>query len=597
MTIIDRPTIEALGLRTIPEILRFVPGMYVRAGLGLEGVVPVVSYHGLTDNYARRMEVLVDGRTVYLPPFNTVLWDDLPVSIDDVERIEISRGPNAASYGGNAVYGTVNILTRAPGSGGQGYALGRVGQDQQRELFGRAESSSSTPWRVSAGSRNDGGFDNLFDTQRHAQVNARAELALPGNDALDFEAGGSEGWRQQGYNESPVDRPRKKRVLDSYAQLEWHRGSGPDDEWRARYYAEQHVSKELDVTLPLPFGRPPPQAFLIPVDYTSTRNEVECDRTVAFSAALKTVIGARVRRDRVDAPVYFGGQGPFDTTLASAFTNWEWRATRSVLVQQGLMVERQSHEKADIAPRTSLSYLLGEGQSLRASISLAHRTPAQFERSGNYSISFGALNLPVISGNPDVRSERVISRELGYHLSAMSRGVDLDVKLYRESLSSLILETPAGPPNPLGVPSRLDNTASAHVSGLETEFALHGRGDTLRVNHAYAVVQSSALGLRRTLPRNLLGILYAREMSANWRGAMSWYVNSGLPDLTGAPGQLDDPQLGYAHRLDLSLTRLAAAGNGAQWTVGVQNVGGNFVEWRPRTTMERRYYAELRFQR
>src|SRR5512140_3339940 len=109
MTVIDRQMIKASGFRSITDLFRLVPGMYVgNAGAN----TPFVSLNGVADQYSRRMQVLVDGRSVYLPPFGGVDWQDLPVLIDDIERIEVVRGPAAASHGSNSFYGVINILTR-----------------------------------------------------------------------------------------------------------------------------------------------------------------------------------------------------------------------------------------------------------------------------------------------------------------------------------------------------------------------------------------------------------------------------------------------------------------------------------------------------
>ena len=90
MTVIDRKMIVASGFRKISDLFRLVPGMYVSY---YKGSQPIVAYHGTTDQYARRMQVMIDGRSVYLPPVNTVDWADLPITIDDIERIEVIRGP------------------------------------------------------------------------------------------------------------------------------------------------------------------------------------------------------------------------------------------------------------------------------------------------------------------------------------------------------------------------------------------------------------------------------------------------------------------------------------------------------------------------
>ena len=94
MTVIDREMINASGFRTVPDLMRLVPGMYV----GFQDANnPVVTLNGATDQFSRRMQILIDGRSIYMPPFGGVSWADLPLLVEDIERIEVVRGLNLRS--------------------------------------------------------------------------------------------------------------------------------------------------------------------------------------------------------------------------------------------------------------------------------------------------------------------------------------------------------------------------------------------------------------------------------------------------------------------------------------------------------------------
>ena len=109
VTVIDRAMIEASGFRTTADLFRLTPGMYVDFQ---SGSYPLVGYRGGTDAFSRRMQVLIYGRSAYLPPYNVVDWEDLPLHTNDIERIEVVRGPAATSYGTNSILGVINIITR-----------------------------------------------------------------------------------------------------------------------------------------------------------------------------------------------------------------------------------------------------------------------------------------------------------------------------------------------------------------------------------------------------------------------------------------------------------------------------------------------------
>lgn len=111
MTVIDSELINASGARDISELLRLVPGMMVG---NINGNQAAVNYHGTNATEARRLQVLIDGRSVYRAGLATVDWSDIPVALEDIERIEVFRGPNTVSYGANALMAVVNIITRKP---------------------------------------------------------------------------------------------------------------------------------------------------------------------------------------------------------------------------------------------------------------------------------------------------------------------------------------------------------------------------------------------------------------------------------------------------------------------------------------------------
>src|SRR5487761_2060492 len=159
MTVIDSEMIKASGFRTVPELMQLVPGMYVGY---VDGNTPVLSLHNSTDQYSRQMQVLIDGRSVYMPPYGGVNWADLPLLIDDIERIEVVRGPSSASHGTNSFYGVINIITRDPSTengAGKLSITGGYASDAYAKLSGNGENFD---YRISAGYRSDGGYSNTY---------------------------------------------------------------------------------------------------------------------------------------------------------------------------------------------------------------------------------------------------------------------------------------------------------------------------------------------------------------------------------------------------------------------------------------------------
>ncbi|HKX33442.1 MAG TPA: TonB-dependent receptor [Blastocatellia bacterium] len=107
--VITQDEIRRSGLNSIPELLRLVPGLEVAR---IDGNKWAISARGFNIRYAYKLLVLIDGRSVYSPEFSGVYWESLNVPLDEIERIEIIRGPGGTLWGANAVNGVINIITK-----------------------------------------------------------------------------------------------------------------------------------------------------------------------------------------------------------------------------------------------------------------------------------------------------------------------------------------------------------------------------------------------------------------------------------------------------------------------------------------------------
>ena len=125
--------IRRAGATTLPELLRTVPGLNVARISATEWAV---SARGFNNQFANKLLVMVDGRSVYTPFFSGVLWDELNIVMQDIERIEVVRGPGGSTWGANAVNGVINILTRHA-EDTQGSQVSVVAGPLQSELVAR----------------------------------------------------------------------------------------------------------------------------------------------------------------------------------------------------------------------------------------------------------------------------------------------------------------------------------------------------------------------------------------------------------------------------------------------------------------------------
>jgi len=195
ITVIDRTMIEASGAIEFADVLRLVPGMQVSYPTGNR---LAVTYHGYADSFPRSMEVLVDGRAIYQPSFSDVDWLFLGVAMEDIERIEVIRGPNSPLYGSNAIDGVINIITRQPYQDRGIFARGTAGDMNTRNgVLRHGGNIGELDYRVTLnyqeGDGFDGNLDSTNDDRRIKGISTRSVWYPQASDEVDFQLGYSEG--------------------------------------------------------------------------------------------------------------------------------------------------------------------------------------------------------------------------------------------------------------------------------------------------------------------------------------------------------------------------------------------------------------------
>src|SRR5688572_180307 len=107
--VLTRDDLHRAGVRYLAEAFRLADALYVGR---FDGRTWIVNARGLAINGANKMQVMIDGRSIYSPLFSGVFWDAQDMLIDDIDRIEIIRGPGASLWGANAVHGIINVISR-----------------------------------------------------------------------------------------------------------------------------------------------------------------------------------------------------------------------------------------------------------------------------------------------------------------------------------------------------------------------------------------------------------------------------------------------------------------------------------------------------
>jgi iron complex outermembrane receptor protein len=524
VTVIDRAMIKASGFRTVPDLFRLVPGMYV----GYEtGHAPIVAYHGSTDKYSRRMQVLVDGRSIYLPPYSMVNWEDLPLHVADIERIEVVRGPAAASYGANSLQGVINIITRdaAVANGASAsVARGNGGiSDVSAHVGG---TGNGLNYRATLAYRADNGFDTTLLNDRYATrlANLRASYHPGAADSIDLLLGYSEGVRGTGVAGRTTDPFGDIRTASNFQQITWLRALPQFDEIKVNYYHIYRNSRDYSLS--------PSTKIVV------HRHELELQHAVHSGANNRLVWGAGVRSDYANAPHAFSGSQSL--RQSRLFAHDEWRMSESALLNVGAMLEDDGMGHRDTSPRASLNYHLTPQHTLRAGTSVAYRSPAMAEESINIPGQYLAQG--------GVRPEKVLSKEIGYLGDFSAIGTTVDAKAYYDRVSDIIFTDPSplAPPAFDGKPYGFGNLFSATYRGFEgTVKHKWGEGSNLTFNFSRQYASCSITGTLREplflpvlqeivascssmVPRNSASVLLAQQVADNIQFSAGYYYQEKL---------------------------------------------------------------------
>lgn len=231
MTVIDRDQIRRWGARDVTELLRLVPGYLIG---GINGANPVAAYHLPLDEFGIRNLVLVDGRSVYSSTFlGDTHYGMMEVSPDDIERIEVMRGANAAAYGANAMFGVINIVTRHASDAQGSEVAVNLGNDGLRDVrVSHGWGEEQRAYRLSASSKADHGYANAFDDRRLRLLDWRADIRPSGDDDLMLKAGASDLLAGRGLAGNAGDPERNLERRAWYLQGRWQRQLSADEQWQ-----------------------------------------------------------------------------------------------------------------------------------------------------------------------------------------------------------------------------------------------------------------------------------------------------------------------------------------------------------------------------
>ncbi|WP_100640896.1 TonB-dependent receptor plug domain-containing protein [Marinobacter salexigens] len=531
-TVIEGEMIRDLGIMSLVEVFRLVPGMVV-AEVGSN--TPVTTYHGTVHYEQRRMQVLVDGRTAHRATLSDMDWQTMPVPLELIERIEVSRGPNSAAYGINAFLGTINIITRNPAdTAGAEMRVVRGSRNYIRTFASVGDTSENYDWRLAYEKRKFGGFDyqldgdervpfhnghdiNTFNYDSRLKVNSgfNADIRLGVVDGINEEDRDKNG--ELGATGNPdID------VRDYYLQTQLNFTTSQNHFFHFQMSFENYDRRQSwPVSIPesavdclangvLVFHQPnlplcfqpggTPLIADINADSEDSRLEFELQDTLLFSDDLKLVTGLGFRKDTYRSETFFNGRG--NNYQSRIFGNLEYTPVTWLTLNGGGNWERTTTtDEGYFSPRVAANFTLSNNHALRFVYSTAVRTPDGFEqnpdygftlrnvRPGQYAAYEGyRVESTAIWQHPNLvtlgrhlEEERIVSREISYFgLFPMSTGqISLEVRVFKDKLRDMIS----------GVIQfddwSIDNNVDLDQQGVEIEAAIEYPGTTIRASYGY----------------------------------------------------------------------------------------------------------------
>jgi len=567
--VITQEMIRRSGCNNIPDLLRLVPGLEVAR---INAHQWAISSRGFNDYLANKLLVLIDGRTVYTPLYGGVFWDVQDLLLEDIERIEVIRGPGGTLWGANAVNGVINIITKKAkdtqgalvtyGGGSEDLALGgaRVGGNNGGGLYWRVYGKH---FERSAGFSTS---DNPYDAWRQGRAGFRADWEPEPDGANLLTVQGDYYLSREGnFAVYPLPVPPysftdlETEVLGGGNILaRWSHFIDDESDWRLQTYFDRAQSEmfwrrynvntfDVDFQHRFPLGRR--HKIIWGADYRYVHDDTALD---GFSARLTPAQKT--------------------TSVFSMFVQDE-----IILVEDrlsftvGSEFEHNDYTGFEYQPSGRVLFTPDNKRAFWGAVSRAVHVPTRYEADSMLTVLPQPLPFwpyqcfPRWSGNPNLLSEELIAYEIGYRAQPHER-FSYDISLFYNQYEHLAASAPEIPYfdewGNLIIPFQLVNGSRGEGYGVEL-FGQWTVSERWRLGASYTFFRlhvHTAEGLNPLneaqegySPRNQVRLISYWDIGRNWRfdGVLRYVDN--LPSL-GVPSYITiDLRLAWQPRQNLEV--------------------------------------------
>ena len=430
--VITDEDIRHSGATDLPTILRRVPGMEV---IQMTAADFNVSVRGDNQLRANKLLVLIDGRSIYEDIQGEVFWKMIPVTLPEIKKIEVLKGPASAVYGFNAFDGVINIITKSPDEmkgahlqigGGElgsltsaaiyggkydklGYRLS-IGRDQTNQW----ESRSSLGFRV-----------HKFNAQTQYDLSNLATISVSGGlaDANRYDGPVTSQLTVQGEPSQAYSKVEYKRP-NLFLRAYWNRSSVPN-------------MLQTNPLLPSFFAITDPNGSSNQSRKWNSYN-FSGQHSLEFRSTNRLTYGLDYRHNSVSSNFLdkFSREDRFGLYIQD-----EWKATESLTATGGVRIDLHTEINPTYSPRVALIYRLLPNHTVRGTIALAFRPPTIFETHTASNSSTGGT----LSGSKLLKPEQIISYEVSYQGWFFKHRMRARADLFFNHISDLINSVPISP--------------------------------------------------------------------------------------------------------------------------------------------------------
>ena len=525
--VITDEDIRQSGAPDLPTVLRRIPGIEVMQTTGADFNV---SARGDNQLLANKMLVLVDGRSIYVDAQGSVYWKMIPVTLPEIKRIEVLKGPASSVYGFNALDGIINIITKSAeemkGTTLQ-FGGGEFGTISSAAVH--AEKIGKFGYRLSAGhdqtaqwhDRNALSFrSNKFNLQTEYDLSSLSKLKISGGlvDSNRFEGPANELTTAQ---ETPAQ---------GYAHVVYER---PNFFIRGFWNRNTVVSDPVTNPILAPFYLNTDRAGNRLFSGTADTYNIEAQHSVEIGPGHRLTYGANYRHNTLSSN--YISQFSREDRLGF-YVQGEWLLAPSLSLVTGARYDLNTFINPTISPRVALVYHIAPEHTLRAALSVAYRPPTLVETNldARAQLTAGPFNsTTIVTPSPNLSPEQMVSYELGYQGWYLKHRLRVRADLFFNHLSDLINFRGTTP----GFAGAVNDAGQADIYGGEAgiEF-LATNWLSGFANYAYEQIgQSFTDTARRGAPRSKVNAGVRGEWDNGLNGEVAYhYVGAATYPIAGS---------------------------------------------------------------